>query len=131
MKTEIDTNGSNVVSPTNGATNVIPPMAIPVQTTSVLHGEKPVNFSGVEFKRWQQKMLFYLTTLNLARFLSENPPTVQEGINKRESRITLDAWKHYDFFCKNYILDGLIGQYTMYSAMKTAKRVMGIIGEEI
>ena len=30
------------------------------------HGEKSKKFNGTEFKRWQQKMLFYLTTLNLA-----------------------------------------------------------------
>ena len=32
------------------------------------HHERPEKFAGVNFKRWQQKMLFYLTTLNLARF---------------------------------------------------------------
>ena len=31
--------------------------------TGVAHGEKPEKFGGVDFKRWQQKMLFYLTTL--------------------------------------------------------------------
>ncbi|KAL0352509.1 UNVERIFIED_CONTAM: hypothetical protein Scaly_1639600 [Sesamum calycinum] len=30
-------------------------------------GERPEKFSGNDFKRWHQKMLFYLTTLNLAR----------------------------------------------------------------
>ena len=34
------------------------------------HGEKPERFNGTDFERWQQKMLFYLTTLNLARFLN-------------------------------------------------------------
>ena len=34
------------------------------------HGEKPKKFNGLNFKRWQQMMLFYLTTLNLARFLT-------------------------------------------------------------
>jgi len=36
--------------------------------------EKPEKFDGMEFKRWQQKMLFYLTTLHLAKFLQEDPP---------------------------------------------------------
>ena len=36
-----------------------------VQTIHVNHGEKPEKFNGVDFMRWQQKMLFYLTTLNL------------------------------------------------------------------
>ncbi|KAK3035211.1 hypothetical protein RJ639_034599 [Escallonia herrerae] len=33
---------------------------------SVGLGERPKKFNGKDFKRWQQKMLFYLTTLNLA-----------------------------------------------------------------
>ena len=46
----------------------------PIGTAPINHGEKPEKFSGLNFKRWQQKMLFYLTTLNLARFLTEDPP---------------------------------------------------------
>ena len=71
------------------------------------HGEKPEKFSGVDFKRWQQKMLFYLTTLNLARFLTEDAPKLQEGENSVESVSALDAWKHSDFLCRNYVLNGL------------------------
>ncbi|PHU18030.1 hypothetical protein BC332_13725 [Capsicum chinense] len=29
--------------------------------------EKPEKFAGIDFKRWQQKMFFYLTTLFLQR----------------------------------------------------------------
>ena len=63
---------SMVVAPvvTHVATPVVSP-AVPV-SVPVNHGEKPEKFSGLNFKRWQQKMLFYLTTLNLARFLTEN-----------------------------------------------------------
>ena len=35
------------------------------------HGEKPEKFSGLNFKRWQQKMVFYLTTLGLVKYLTE------------------------------------------------------------
>ena len=47
------------------ATRVVP-VSVPVN-----HGEKLEKFNGLNFKRWQQKMLFYLTALNLARFLTE------------------------------------------------------------
>ena len=47
---------------------VPPPMSVMAPMT-VSHGEKPEKFNGTDFKRWQQKMLFYLTTLNLAHFL--------------------------------------------------------------
>ena len=42
--------------------------------SSTNHGEKPEKFNGTDFNRWQQKMLFYLTTLNLAKFLTEDAP---------------------------------------------------------
>ncbi|KAL8113015.1 hypothetical protein AgCh_020363 [Apium graveolens] len=38
------------------------------------HAEKPEKFNGSNFKRWQQKMLFYLTTLYLDRYLKEEVP---------------------------------------------------------
>ena len=44
-------------------------VAIPVN-----HAERPEKFNGQNFNRWQQKMFFYLTTLNLARFLTEDAP---------------------------------------------------------
>ena len=46
------------------------PVAAPV-TVLLNHGENSEKFNGTEFKRWQQKMLFYLTTLILAKFLYE------------------------------------------------------------
>ena len=52
------------------------------QSTAIVksHIEKHFVFRGVDFKRWQQNMLFYLTTLNLARCLtSEGPELPVEG----------------------------------------------------
>ena len=44
-----------------------PTHIVPNVPTTVLvnHGEKSEKFNGTEFKRWQQKILFYLTALNL------------------------------------------------------------------
>ena len=58
------------------------PMANPYMNSVPLpmnHMEKPDKFSGPNFKRWQQKMLFYLTTLNLGRFLTEDAPKPNSG----------------------------------------------------
>ncbi|KAI6707193.1 hypothetical protein NL676_010155 [Syzygium grande] len=80
------------------------------------HGEKPEKFTDVDFKRWQQKMLFYLTTLNLARFLNEDAPKLDEGDIDKERLAAVDAWKHSDFLCRNYILNGLDNAlYNVYS----------------
>ncbi|GJW38281.1 retrotransposon protein, putative, ty1-copia subclass [Tanacetum coccineum] len=46
----------------------------PVTNAVANHAEKPEKFNGQNFKRWQQKMFFYLTTLGLARFLKETAP---------------------------------------------------------
>lgn len=43
-----------------------------------VHTERSEKFTAGYFKKWQQKMLFYLTTLNLVRFLREDAPRVEE-----------------------------------------------------
>jgi hypothetical protein len=51
-------------------------------------------------------MLFYLTTLNLVKFLIEY---VSKLLDK-EFDVTIikkfNAWKHNDLLCKNYMLNG-------------------------
>ncbi|XP_073132675.1 uncharacterized protein [Henckelia pumila] len=89
-----------------------------------MHGENPPKFSGADFKRWQQKMLFYLTTLSLPKFLKEDPPFVTENDSDTQRRTAVDAWNHDDFLYKNYILNGLDDTlYNVYSSVKTAKEL--------
>lgn len=89
---------------------------------SVVHGEKPEKFAGTNFKRWQQKMLFYLTTLNLAKFLTEDEPKLSETEDDTTTVAAVDAWKHSDFVCKNYILNGLDNNlYDVYRSINSAK----------
>ena len=88
------------------------------------HGEKPERFNGTNFKRWQQKMLLYLTTLNLARFLNEDGPKLDVGETDKEKLAAVDAWNHSDFQCRNYVLNGLENTlYNVYSPLKTAKEL--------
>ncbi|XP_074576191.1 uncharacterized protein LOC141832616 [Curcuma longa] len=62
-------------------------------------------------------MLFYLTTLNLVRFLREDPPATTEG-----SKAAYDAWSHRDFLCRNYVLNALDNTlYNVYSPMEMTK----------
>ncbi|XP_073137178.1 uncharacterized protein [Henckelia pumila] len=81
---------------------VVPPVAprgaaVPVPNS---HGEKPEKFTVADFKRWQQKILFYLTTLNLARFLSDDAPKLKEGEGYVESVSALEAYSLYNVYCE-------------------------------
>ena len=83
------------------------PLTLVMTPITVSHGEKPEKFNGIDFKRWQQKMLFYLTTLNLVRFLREDAPALKENETDKQVVAAVEAWKHVDFLCRNYLLNGL------------------------
>ena len=69
-------------------------------------------------------MLFYLTTLNLAKFLRKDAPVCSENEADRQVVVAVDAWKHSDFLCKNYILNELDNTlYNVYSPIKTAREL--------
>ena len=86
--------------------------------------EKPEKFNGTDFKRWQQKMLFYLTTMNLANIVKEEVPKADNDPPSKESLMTIEAWKQSDFLCRNYILNRLENSlYDIYISYKTAKEV--------
>ena len=69
-------------------------------------------------------MLFYLTILNLARFLSEEALKLNEGETDMQVINAVDAWKHFDFLCRNYVMNGLHDSlYNVYCAFKTIKEL--------
>ncbi|XP_060182787.1 uncharacterized protein LOC132612695 [Lycium barbarum] len=93
--------------------------------------EKPGKFSSIDFKRWQQKMFFYLTTLNLQKFITEEVPVLPEETPHNECFIVTEAWNHSDFLCKNYILNGLDdGLYNVYSGCKTSKELWNALDKK-
>ncbi|KAL2466738.1 Uncharacterized protein Adt_42589 [Abeliophyllum distichum] len=93
-------------------------------TVPVNHGEKPKKFNGLNFKRWQQKMLFYLITLNLARFLTEDAPKLKQGEGDIQAVSAVEAWRHSDFLCRNYVMNSLADSlYNVYSTRKMAKEL--------
>ncbi|GJX07078.1 retrovirus-related pol polyprotein from transposon TNT 1-94, partial [Tanacetum coccineum] len=107
------------------ATTVVIPTGAPATNTVANHAEKPEKFNGQNFKRWQQKMFFYLTTLGLARFLKETVPQVEPPAEGQSSNAqAVEAWKHSDFLCHNYVLNGLIDPlYNVYCKTTTAKEL--------
>ena len=69
-------------------------------------------------------MLFYLTILNLTRFLHDDAPALNENKTDREGVVAIDTWKHEDFLCRNYVLNGLDNTfYNIYSLIKTIKEL--------
>ena len=102
----------------------VPMLVAAPNTVPINHGEKSKKFNGIEFKRWQQKMLFYLTTLNLAKFLYENAPKLKKNETDWQVVVVVEALKHADFLCKNNILNELDNAlYSVYSSIKTAKEL--------
>ena len=53
--------------------------------------EKPGKFSGVDFKRWQQKMFFYLTTPSLQKFIKEEVPNPNEQVPEKDRFLVIEA----------------------------------------
>jgi hypothetical protein len=54
----------------------------------MVHGEKSKKFNGLNFKRWQQKILFYLT-LNLVEFCTKK--TLKSSKNEYDPTIMVDV----------------------------------------
>lgn len=81
------------------------PILTAVPSDPVKHREKSEKLNCVHFKRWQK--MFYLTTLNLARFLNEEALVVAKGEQDSQVFIALDTWKNSDFLCRNYVLNTL------------------------
>ncbi|GJS42867.1 retrovirus-related pol polyprotein from transposon TNT 1-94 [Tanacetum coccineum] len=88
-------------------TNVTAPMNVtgaPITNTVANHAEKPEKFNGQNFKRWQQKIFFYLTTLNLARFLNETAPQVEPSAEGQPSNAQTttakELWESLERKCK-------------------------------
>ncbi|XP_012487906.1 uncharacterized protein LOC105801121 [Gossypium raimondii] len=89
------------------------------------HNEKPAKFTGENFKTWQQKMLFYLTMLNMVKLLKDDPPIFK---NDEEDAIIafniVEAWNNFNFLCRNYILNSLSNElYEVYNIKKTTKEL--------
>ena len=69
-------------------------------------------------------MLFYLTTLNLAKVLSEDPPAVAENEPNRQKVMALDTWKQTDYLCRNYMFNSLTDSlYSVFCSKSSAKEL--------
>ena len=77
-------------------------------------------------------MLFYLTTLNLACFLQEDAPALKENETDRQVVVAVEAWKHVDFLCHNYLLNDLDNTlYNVYCAFNTARELWESLDKKV
>ncbi|KAL0322485.1 UNVERIFIED_CONTAM: hypothetical protein Sangu_1867800 [Sesamum angustifolium] len=115
----------------NPVTMVVQPH---VAQSIAAQGEIPEKFSSNDIKRWHQKMLFYLTTLNLARFLSEKAPVVSEGESDIQKRLSHDCRALWESLEKKYKIEdaGLkkftVGKFLEFK-MVDSKTVMNQVQE--
>lgn len=59
--------------------------------------------------------------LNLTKFFYKDAPALKENEFDRQVVAVVDTWKHADFLCNNYILNGLGNTlYNVYSPIKSA-----------
>lgn len=63
-------------------------------------------FNELNFKRWQQKMVFYLTTLGLVRFFAKDPPSQEDGEQDNDC-LAREKWHHSKYLCNHYVMNGL------------------------
>ncbi|CAM8931388.1 unnamed protein product [Rhodiola kirilowii] len=69
-------------------------------------------------------MHFYLSQLGIGRYLTEETPRVAENETDRQVLIAYNAWKDFEYFCRNYVLNSLNDVlYKVYKTKSTAKEV--------
>ncbi|XP_010445316.1 PREDICTED: uncharacterized protein LOC104727963 [Camelina sativa] len=86
-------------------------------------GMMPDKFDGkAGFKTWQNKMRYYLASMNMERYLTEDPPTLPQGDTDVYVVGSMDSWAQGDYCCKGQILNRLVNDlYDLYSMYKTSK----------
>lgn len=67
-------------------------------------------------------MIFYLATLSLTKFLTEEVPKLSDDEYDPTTMTIMDAQYHNNVMCKNYILNGLDNTLDgVHSSIKSAK----------
>ena len=80
-------------------------------------------FVGVDFQRWQKKMMILLTTLNVAYVISI--PTLEEAENETlEQSRKKSKWENDDFIWRGHIPHGMQDSlFDIYQYHKSAKEL--------
>ncbi|GJY48211.1 zinc finger, CCHC-type containing protein [Tanacetum coccineum] len=84
---------------------------------------KLVNFEGHDFRRWQKKMHFLLTTLKVVYVLTTRMPEWLEDATVQAIRIRA-KWKNDDYICMGHILNGMSDSlFDVYTNVESTKEL--------
>nr|GEU45697.1 zinc finger, CCHC-type [Tanacetum cinerariifolium] len=67
--------------------------------------DKLAKFEGQDFRRWQKKMHFLLTTLKVVYVLSTPNPEWSKNENLETTKKRM-KWENDDYICRGHILNG-------------------------
>ncbi|GKA08482.1 zinc finger, CCHC-type containing protein [Tanacetum coccineum] len=80
-------------------------------------------FEGSDFRRWQKKMHFLLTTLKVVYVLSTPRPEFVEGETLEQTRKRC-KWDNDDYICRGHILNGMSDAlFDVYQNVELAKEL--------
>ncbi|GKC42680.1 zinc finger, CCHC-type containing protein [Tanacetum coccineum] len=80
-------------------------------------------FEGHDFRRWQKKMHFLLTTLNVVYVLTTPMPELLEDATVEAIRIRA-KWENDDYICRGHILNGMSDSlFDVYTNVESAKEL--------
>ncbi|GAU45869.1 hypothetical protein TSUD_187020 [Trifolium subterraneum] len=80
-------------------------------------------FQGQDFRRWQKKMHFMLTTLKVVYVLSTPIPELEEDETVENLR-RRSKWENDDYICRGHILNGMSDPlFDIYQNVESAKEL--------
>nr|GEV26004.1 zinc finger, CCHC-type [Tanacetum cinerariifolium] len=85
--------------------------------------DKLAKFEGQDFRRWQKKMHFLLTSLKVVYVLSTPSPEWSENENLETTRKRM-KWENDDYICCDHILNGMSDSlFDIYQNIGSAKEL--------
>ncbi|XP_010684154.1 uncharacterized protein LOC104898750 [Beta vulgaris subsp. vulgaris] len=92
--------------------------------------QKLDKFEGIGYRRWQKKIHFLLTTLNVVYVLSTPmPPLPEEGKTETpEETRARTKWENDDYICRGHILNAMSDTlFDIYQYVESAKELWGAL----
>nr|GEW14979.1 hypothetical protein [Tanacetum cinerariifolium] len=112
-------NGVIMIIVRGEASNDGSPGAAPLDMTTKF--DMLVNFEGQDFRHWQKKMHFLLTTLKVVYVLSTPSPEWHEDETLETTRKRM-KWENKDYICRGHILNGMDDSLLdIYQKIESAK----------